>query len=259
MAKVINKGGTDKTVILSVREFCAQPVQAPEWTDLRVGFLLSLTKALSDDDPATLAEDIGNAPPPVVLLGDVDRFQVGLTDSATGTIFAGYTNRNIGRSVGTPGQSRLVSSDGGIGTTNAYFWRPKNRFTDAYSAMIVDQGINRSPTSGPGCEIHFPQDPANAGGYATLLALRFTRPNAGNQAKNITMRIKKDAAARRGDVLFTNTPTKDVLLTAMEDFATTVEQFGPYLLSQEPDTLFLYWPFHSSRLRIHCMGILKVA
>jgi hypothetical protein len=254
VATVINKGGTDKTVIMAIRELLAQPFQAPEWLDLRVGFLLSLTKAAADDDPTGLAEEItGN-------LGASDRFQVGLTDRQTGTIFIGYTNRGQGSRPITTGTSKLVSSDIGIGTTNAWFWRPKNSISDHWSFQMVDaDGVQRA-ISTDGSQIHFPQDVANAGGYAVLLSMRLTRDNTTTRAKIITVTIKKaTAGGHSGDVLFTNLPTAALLQTNLQSFPATVQQFGPVEMSQVPDVMFVYWPFRNSRIRIHAMGVVKAS
>jgi len=85
--------------------------------------------------------------------------------------------------------------------------------------------------------------------------LRLTRPNTDVSAP-ITMTYFH--GTNTNDVLFTSTPTKDLLQSNMESYPGTVTTLGPVTISAVPDSLFLYWPFHDSRLRIHCMGILKV-
>lgn len=258
MATVLNKGGTDKTVILGIRELLLQPFQAPEWLDLRVGWLLSITKAAVDDDPAALSEEIGTPPRP--FLNWNDRLKIGLTDRQTGSIFMGFTNRGIGGRPLTQGTSKLVSSDIGVGTTNAWFWRPKNEISDNWSLQIVDQGSSLRALSGDGSQIHFPQDVANAGGYAVLLSLRLTRDNLTTRSKIITMTTKQaTAGGHSADVLFTNSPTKALLQTNLQSFPATVQQFGPVEMSQVPDVFIVYWPFRNSRLRIHAMGIVKAS
>jgi hypothetical protein len=257
MATVINKGGTDKTVIEGIREYIAQPFQAPEWLDLRVGWLLSITGAVADDDPnAVGVEEIGTPPRP--FLGGNDRVSIGLTDRATGTIFMGFTTRGQGSRPLTQGTTKLVSSDIGVGTTNAWFWRPTNEISNNIGVQITDQDALRAFSS-DGSQIHFPHDVANAGGYAVLLALRLTRDNTGTRSKIITMTTKKTVGGHSGDVLFTNAPTETLLQTNLQSFPATVQQLGPVELSQVPDTIFVYWPFRSSRLRIHAMGIVKAA
>ena len=89
--------------------------------------------------------------------------------------------------------------------------------------------------------------------------LRFQRDDAIGRAKTIRMSCKRDLANRSGDVMFTDTPTKELMEFNLNAFPTSVQQLGPVELSQEPDALFLYWPFHLSRLRCHCRGILRAA
>lgn len=257
MATVINKGGTDKTVIMGIRELVAQPFQAPEWLDLRVGFLLSVTKAANDDDPTGLVEEIGTDP---AQLTWNDRIRIGLTDSATGTIFIGFTNRGSASRVLTPGTSKLVSSDIGVGATNAWFWRSANSVSNYWSFQIVDNTDSQRAISGDGSQVHFPQDVANAGGYAVLHSMRLTRDNTRTRGNIITVTTKKaTGGGHSGDVLFTNAPTAALLQTNLQSFPTTVQQFGPIEMSQVPDVLLVYWPFRNSRIRIHAMGVVKAA
>lgn len=255
-ATIINKDGTDKTVILNVRTFLLQPFEATDWVDLRIGLLLSLTKAAADDDPTGLAEEFAGGT-------DVaDRSWIGIKtrDSSfprtPGTVFIGYSTADRGVHDGL-GHSKLVSSDSGIGTTNAYFWRPKNTSEDLYGLFMTLDGAGAPIMTTDGTQHHFAQDPSNSGGYATLLMIRLQRPDTGPNAKRLTVSVKT-STGHSGDVLFTDTPTKDLLQNNMEAFPGTVQQIGPVVLSSVPDAFFLYWPFHDSRLRIHCMGIEKI-
>lgn len=248
--KVFNKGGTDKTVIHNVRVRRAQPIQAPGWTDLRVGWLLSLTNAAADDTITTLTETIGTEPRP--FLPWTDRYAIGLTDRTTGGTFLGYTNVLGPRINPSVGSSKLVSSDAGIGTSNSNFWRPKNELSDLTNAAIIDGGMVRSH-NGAAIPQHFVQNTVGAGGYATMLMIRYRRSSA--NSRTIRMEIKQGTNAC--DILFTNTPTKELLLANLEAFPTTVQQIGPVELSQAPDAFFVYWPFTLSRLRIHAEGFLR--
>lgn len=260
MAKIYLKGGTEKTLILAVREAFYEPFSATNWTDLRLGFLVSLCGNADpgEDDTITgLTETIGSTPSE--FLPWTDRFSLGLTDSRSGTVFLGYTNKLSSREPST-GSSKLISSDGAIGTTNTNFWRVHNgmEVNGVASLAIVDTNVIRA-RSVDGSQIHFIQDTTGAGGYATLVALRFQRDNARGREKIITMTVKKNAAGHTGDILYTNTPSETVLEDNMRTFPTTVQQLGPVELSQVPDTIWAYWPFSNSRLRIHCYGILRAA
>src|SRR5262245_51891132 len=89
--EVINKGGTDKTVIMAIRQGIVQPFTATDWLDLRIGFLLSITDDTVDDpsSPITgLTETITGSP----FLGFYDRYYIGVI-STDGQVVIAYTNR----------------------------------------------------------------------------------------------------------------------------------------------------------------------
>lgn len=240
-------------IICAVREAHIRPFQATDWTDLRVGFFLSLCGSAdpADDDVTSgLAEVIGTLPQ----VPWTDRIAIGLTDSATGGTFCGYTNLNGVRLIGI-GRSQLVSSDVGIGTSDAFYWRPNNERSDNDAIKIIDTGLVRA-SGGDGSQMHFIQADPGAGEYCTFFGLRFTRPVAGS--KVITMQVKKaTAGGHSGDILFTDDPSNAIGEAQLEGFPTDVETLGPVELSQAPDTLYFYWPFHNSRLRIHEVCIVK--
>jgi hypothetical protein len=110
-------------------------------------------------------------------------------------------------------------------------------------------------TSSGGSQMHLPQSTGGAGGYATLVMLRFQRDDPRGRAKVITMSVK--TGANNGDILYSNTPDKTSMDANLHDFPTQVQQLGPVELSHEPDTFFCYWPFTRSRLRIHEYGVLR--
>lgn len=259
-AEIYDKGPGDKTLILSTRTQMIYPFQAPGWTDLRVGFLLSLTTAAADDVISPLGETIVNPP---AGLGPQDRYWIGLKDRGAslpknpGTRFVGFTNASgQDATIELAGSSRLSSSDIGTGTTNAYFWRPNNADTLLYyRSGGIWQDFHPRTLSSDGVQQHFVQNLATVGGYATLLALRITRPD--KDSKTITVKVPH-MNTRSTDILFTNTPTLDLLLANLRAFPATVQQWGPNQLSALPDALYLYWPFNNSRLRVHALGILRV-
>jgi hypothetical protein len=251
-ATVINKGGTDKVVILSTRTYVIYPFSAPGWTDLRVGFLSSVTDDVADDTITGLAETIAQPG-----LTTSDRLWIGLKTNDdlfpknAGVTFIGFTNCTVFLNE-TGGDSFLTSSDSGIGTTNSNFWRPGNSLYPVTGA-IWDGGTPKPATILK--PMHFAQDTTGAGGYAALHMLRLTRPSSGSSSP-ITVTTK---TGTNTDVLFTSTPTLDLLQTNLQNFPTTVSQMGPVTLSKVPDALFCYWPFFNSRLRLHAVGFLSAA
>lgn len=249
-AKVYDKSG-EKNVILNVRTWVLQPFEALNWLDLRVGFLLSLTKADDDDDPSGIGEVMtGSALPPD------QHCWIGIKDSSTlmpntsGSVFIGYNNTLL-----TVVTGKLLTSDEEIGTTNANFWRPQADDFDVGGGMAsIFDGKAIRAAAADNAQPHFAQDPSGAGGYATMLAMRITRPSSASK----TVTVELPQGTHNGNLLMTDTPTEESLLSNLVGFPTTVQQLGPSTLSQVPDALYLYWPFHNSRLRIHAMGIAKI-
>jgi hypothetical protein len=243
-AKVYQKTPQDKVIILNVRAWERAPYIAPNWVDLRVGFFVSLTSALSDDTTTGLAETIAN---PGTLDG-TERYALGVMRSTTGDPFIGFSN-NVPGSVG---DSVLVSSDSGIGTTNVNFWRPANSSNNALSAVIYDSGGFRA-YGVDGLQQHFVQDPAGAGGYAVLLGLQLLRDNP----QSLTVRVNIKSSGNSADMLYSNTPTRDLLQQTLQAAWPPSKQLGPVTLNAVPDTFYFYWPFRNSRLRIHSYGVVK--
>jgi hypothetical protein len=105
-----------------------------------------------------------------------------------------------------------------------------------------------------GVNPHFVQDVTGAGGYATLLMLRIQRTNS-LHGPSLTVSIKQ--GTHSSDVLFTSTPTLDLLETNMANYPTTVQSHQVNRVVHVPDALYCYWPFHNSRLRVHALGFMK--
>ena len=253
-------GNDDGTIVLAIRQLLKQPFEAPDWLDLRVGWLLSITRSDNNDvisnTPApNIVETIAGA-----LLPWTDRYAFGLTSMANNELFLGYTN------VGTPypqsslGDSGVVSSDVGIGTTNSNYYRPRNGATNSTAAIfdglqsLVHVNLSR-------VQQHFAQTLPAAGGYATLLLLRFQRTDHGTNARRITMTIPMidhPPSGTSADVLFTDNPSEGLLRAQLQaTFPSPVSQMGPFTLSEVPNAFYVYWPFRNSKLRIHAMGLAK--
>lgn len=249
--KIYLKGGSEKVVIPNIRTYLVQGFQAPNWLDLRIGWFLSITDKTNDDLITGLPETIGVTPRSP--LDFTDRYAIGLTNKVGRQTFLGYTNNGPlrglpGRSIGN---SEILSSDAGIGTSNTNFWRVKNGLSNLFNVQIIDSGRVRTGNSAV-LQQHFPQSVAGAGGWAVLSMIRFTRSTA--RSKVITMMIKQ--GTNTSDILFSSTPTLDILQTNLAAFPTGVQQIGPVELSAVPDAFYYQWPFVNSRLRIHAAGFL---
>jgi hypothetical protein len=253
--EVYQKTAQDRVVILNPRGWYFQPIIAPDWVDLRIGFFLSLTDAVNDDltfgtpGAGDLSETIANPG----TLDVADRYLLGVGGQARpGTFdFIGFTNMGQ-KFPDSTGDTTLVSSDAGVGTSNTNFWRIGNSSNNTWAAAIVDANINYA-VSPDNLQQHFPQNAATvAAGYAVMFGLQLLRDNA--QSKTIRCNIK--SSAKSSDMLYSNVPTKELLHATMENWPAS-QQLGPVTLSAVPTYFYFYWPFRKSRLRIHSLGVVK--
>jgi hypothetical protein len=247
-AECYQKTVDDRTIILNTRGWYNHSFIAVGWTDLRLGFFLSLTDPVADDTTTGLSETIANPG----TLDYFDRYWIGALDTVGGTSFAGFTN--LGASLpDVSGDSTLVSSDAGVGTSTTNFWRPGNSADDTWSAAIVQGGVKQTvPVDN--LQQHFPQDPVGAGGYAVLLALQLMRDNPAS--RTITMRIP--SSPKSADWFYSDTPTKELIELNLQDWPPSV-QLGPVTVAQVPNAFYFYWPFQNSRLRVHSLALLRAA
>jgi hypothetical protein len=246
-AECYQKTPQDRTLILNVRSWYIHRFVAVGWTDLRLGFFLSLTDDVADDTPTGLDETIVNQ------ISYFDFYWIGALDTLAGA-FAGFTN--IGRNVPPDlfGGSTLVSSDAGTGS-DTIFWRPGNTMDqdNLWSAAIAEAGVKRTPPA-DNLQQHFPQNPAGAGGYAVFLALQLLRDNP--DSRTITMRIP--SKTKSADWLYSNTPTKEMIEQTMGHWPDSM-QIGPVTVAQVPNAFYFHWPFYNSRLRVHSLALLQAA
>lgn len=255
-ADLYTKAG-EKIVVLRTRQWCVYPFNAGNWTDLRVGFFLSITKkgpadpTVIDDVTPPMAETLGTSG----FLPARDHYFLGIKTrgdampGSAGVIFAGFSNFRYG----ALGPGVLSASDNGVGTGTGYWW-PHNGGDVNASATIVQEN-NRAIYSGPGVQQHFPGPGAVAAGYAVMLGLRFLRPSASSRLW--TMEIKTDGT--NADMLYSNTPTDEILISNLQTWPAAV-QMGPMELAAfVPDALYFYWPFTLSRLRIHSVAVYKAS
>jgi hypothetical protein len=254
-AECYQKTVNDKVIILNVRGYHYHPFIAPDWTDLRLGFFLSLTDAVNDDltfgTPG--AGDLSETIPNPGTLPATDRYWLGVSSSVRGYPFLGFTNMGQ-KFPDSTGDTTLVSSDAAVGTSNTNFWRPGNSSNNTWAAAIVDGGINYI-TPVDNLQQHFPQNAATVGaGYAVMHGLQLLRDNP--QSKTIRCNIK--SSAKSADMLYSNTPTKELLQQTLESWPAS-QQLGPVTLSELPNSFFFSWPFRKSRLRIHSLGVLRAA
>lgn len=245
------KTPADKVTALRVRQYAIYPWRAPSWTDLRVGFFLSVSKAGDLTNVTGLDETIGadDRTP----MDSSEYYWIGLKNAndimpggAANVGFYGFSNRSAGGVA--LGRSMLSGSDAGTGAGSQYWW-PHNGKDQTLSACIFDgrTTLARSPA---GMQQHFPQN--LVGGYALMLGLRLLRPKP--DSKLITMQIKTTGG--NADLGYSDTPTKEICLSYLQAWPPAM-QIGPVEMLNMPNALYFYWPFHNSRLRIHSVAVVK--
>jgi hypothetical protein len=256
MGSCFLKGSSDKTVLIGVRESLTQGFSAPNWLDLRVGWFMSLTDEVSDDLGTTVA-GLAEAPASTPTYVLANHYYIGLKDRSAlmpydiGSVFAGFT------SLAGTYSARLSTSDiASGGSTNLYYWRPNNPgFPNRTFLVSESKNVRATADNVPPFYFHFPQDTVNAGGYAVLLGMQLLRSNA--SSKVVTINVK--SVAQSADILYSNTPTTQLIHDSLESFPTSVQAIGPFTMNALPTAFFFYWPFRQSRLRIHCQGFLRAA
>ena len=247
--------GNDGTVIPPSRKRTFYPFSAPGWRDLRVGFFVSLTKTADPDSITDLAETISSVTDPD------DRYWIGLRNQGgvlprtEGSTFIGFTNATpVDGATEGGDDSILVSSDEGVGTSNANFWRPLNSTSANQSAIIID-GEDVLDGSNTGLQQHFPQDVEGAGGYALLLGMRLTR----DTPTDFEVHASFKSTTLSGDMLYSSKPSKALIRDSITNWPTdqqTLVSGGD--MTEVPTGFFFYWPFTASRLRLHCVGLKKM-
>jgi hypothetical protein len=237
--------GGDKTLILDTRQAFIYPFNSPSWEDLRFGAYVSLCSSSNNATITGLAESlptVGQA---------ADRFFIGLKDNNTtmpddaGSHFMGFTNA---LTVEGSTASAVISSDVSNGTTNTDYWR----VTGAPIQWRMYNGTTDIPAGSAASSIHFPQIPANVGGNAGLIQLRFTRA-----AASTTVAMMALTALQNYVYLYDSSCQIATIRNAFRTMTFTT--LGNFNMGVVPDALYFYWPFWNSKLRIHALCIEKFA
>ena len=248
-AAIYQIGGGDKCLILDTRQAMIYPFVAPSWMDLRIGFFLSLCRATNNADITSLAETLTTLGTPS------DRFWVGIKQNnsilpnTAGTTFIGYCSNPMPEN---PTSSILQTSDIAIGATNNNYWRHNNVNANALRMINGTTAVN----AGASCYPHFPQNAVNAGGNATLILLRLTR--ASGVATSMVV-AGAGSVVNSGDVLYDSVCAISTIRAQFRSATWATHNLATADIVTVPDALYAYWPFISSKLRIHAVCLEKFA
>jgi hypothetical protein len=243
MADIIVKG-SEKVLLLQIREGLVYQSVVPNWLDLRIGAYISATQAAANDDPSALSETLTTTGL------EEDRLWIGFKDNGSdlprSAPFFGIANSPA---VETSGSSVVESID-----TN-FRWRSK--YATSPVGLVVNDGtaIAAETSMQPARVI---QDPSSlSGNYATLIMLRMVRSSVGNTIDHFYVAKSTSGGTDYADSgVESDTPTKEEI---RENFRSAVftEVLSAKTFTSVPDSFYAYWPFNNSRLRIHSIVVEK--
>jgi hypothetical protein len=246
MAKIIVKG-TEKVLVLNIREALVYQAVVPNWLDVRIGAYISATKAANDDDPTGLAETVTTTG------AEQDRFWLGAKESGNSMprsagSFIGWSNSPATEANGS---TVLESID------TAFRWRTK--YATSTVGLLINDGTNivADTSLQPPRVI---QAPASLGNhYATLVMMRLVRSTVGSTLDNFYVAKSNSGGVDYGDSgIETDTPTIQSIRDAFRSATFTEYLPGGHTFSSAlPDCFYAYWPFANSRLRIHAIVVEK--
>src|SRR5215471_417971 len=199
MAAVIYQipSGGDQCLILDTRQAFIYPFTAPNWTDLRFGYFMSICQPLAANNGLTsgLGETLTTSGT------QSDRFWIGIKDSSTAlpvnsaTQFIGWSNR-----LGTDNSTSSIVST----------FSSNNYWTETGSSGIPCPVIFDGTTfkiQGSTAYLMFPQVAANVGGNALLSMFKLTRPTGSSLTVTATWYSKTIGGQGCYSGLFTSSPT----------------------------------------------------
>jgi hypothetical protein len=246
MAEIILKA-SEKVLVLGIREGLIYPAVVPNWLDVRIGLYISATQAVADDDPSALGETLTTTGV------EQDRFWLGIKDSTNSmprdAPFFGLSNSPNAEDANA---SVLETIDTATRWRVTHATAPVGLFLNDGSNLFADTTLQ---------PVRVIQNPAGLSShYATLVMLRMVRSIVGALVDHFYIAKSTAGGTDYGDSgVESATPTIDEIRNNFRS-ATWTEYFtGGHTFASVPDTVYAYWPFNNSRLRIHSIVVEKFA
>jgi hypothetical protein len=238
-------GGTDKTLILDTRASLLQQFSALNWTDLRLTMAISLTAASAPDQQTGLAEIVGAG-------ADADIAYIGFKSSDANlprqTNFYGMVSHQESLAT-TP--SQLVNQ--GAGTGIYQFGTSNSILQD----LLASNGTTRTQPNVGAAAAASPRLQNGDGafsGYATVISLRMRR-NDPTLPIATTLEVMANFTPAPNqpmdDNVLYHSATDIPTLRAIAAAGTFVIALSNFAFNLMPDSIYVYWPFMLSRLRVH--------
>lgn len=240
MATIYQKTVTDKTCILSPREYILRPFDFDAWTQMRFGMYFSVVAASGDNTNA--------ASETVALSTAADRVTFGIKDSATsdlpgfGTaLFLGSTSYSTGAALAAGGQVDIQTTASELAATGYH------------ETTLVGGAVGQSL----GNHIEAPASASGVSSYCGFYALKFVITNLGLSSQSVAISAAKsttisgtDYSASALQIDMNNATYGTPVATAWNDGA---------VARTVPDAIFIRLPFYSNRIRLSAIRAIRYA
>jgi hypothetical protein len=238
MAIIYQKTVTDKTCILSPREYILRPFDfGTDWTEVRVGMYFSGIAA-SGDNTDSAAEQ-------VTLSSASDRVAFGIKDSATSDL-PGFGAALFLGCVSETGSNAYCS-----GTYFASFAASRVAAAGYHETTLVNGSSSLTAA------LTYPASASGATGYAGFFALKFVISNRGTSSQSVAISATTtgtvagtDYSATALQLLMNNNTYQSPVTVAWNDGA---------IARTIPDAFYCRMPFYSNRIRLSAIRCIRYA
>ncbi len=240
MATIYQKTVTDKTCILSPREYILRPFDfGTDWTEMRIGCYLSGVAA-SGDNTDSAAET-------VALTSASDRVCFGIKDSATSDLPGFGTALFLGIVTETSSSSYCS------GSYFASFAADRLAAAGYHETTLVGGATAQSV----GIGMAYPASASGSTGYCGFFALKFVITNLGTSSQSVAISATRtttvsgtDYSASALQLLMNNNTYGTPVATAWNDGA---------VARTIPDAFYCRMPFYSNRIRLSAIRCIRYA
>jgi hypothetical protein len=238
MANIYQKTVTDKTCILSPREYILRPFDfGTDWTEVRIGAYFSGIAA-SGDNTDSAAET-------VALASASDRIAFGIKDSATSDL---------------PGFGAALFL-GAVTETSSSSYCSGSAFSALAATRLAAAGYHETTlvggTSTLSASMEYPASASGSTGYCGFFALKFVITNLGTASQSVAISGTRTATVSGTDysasalqLLMNNNTYQAPVSIAWNDGA---------IARTIPDAFYCRMPFYSNRIRLSAIRCIRYA
>ncbi len=238
MATIYQKTVTDKTCILSPREYILRPFDfGTDWTEVRIGAYFSGVAA-SGDNTDSAAESLAVA-------SASDRVAFGIKDSATSDLPGFGTALFLG-AVSETGSNAYCSG--------SYF---ASFAADRLAAAGYHETTLVNGSSSLAAAMDYPASASGASAYCGFFALKFVISNLGAASQSVAISATRTASVSGTDysatalqLLMNNNTYQSPVTVAWNDGA---------IARTIPDAFYCRMPFYSNRIRLSAIRCIRYA